>query len=525
MTKDEKPIIDSDGVARHRSNSRSSHTSTSVSPINERRPSLPSLSPSNHNLLTIDVELSKKRKERDGEDGTPGTPLSATSNSSFLMTPQFGPTEPSNQKRRLSLIESLASKEDDNNELKSLASVLKGESEDPFPWYKNTYDLSNFPIPQQEPITVFPIQFASYQVPNTNNNNTPQQQGNETPTTLAGATSGQQNNVTTNNGNNVSTDPNLSSMRTGAAPNSTGNNQSQSQNQDPNNMIDPSLHTPEIRFPDAETLASATASPSRGTGDVGNLNLGDASTQAALAAVSSNTNTPVLTPEHAAALLQPPSNQIDQTNIKKDQPFSRSPELRVSHKLAERKRRKEMKELFDELRDELPSDRGMKASKWEILSKAIDHVRQLKTSQDQMLREIEHLRREVDIARGGTGAYTHAYATTYNIPTTTYPPQNNFTNPSNNAANSTNNQQQQQQQQQQAVQNVQAQSQQQQAQPQSQVQQPQQQQIQQQPQQQQLQQPQQQNVQQNQDQTQQQQQQPQTVGQVESMQIDSKPTQ
>ncbi|KAH9853445.1 hypothetical protein C2E23DRAFT_859040 [Lenzites betulinus] len=82
-------------------------------------------------------------------------------------------------------------------------------------------------------------------------------------------------------------------------------------------------------------------------------------------------------------------------------PYSRSPELRVSHKLAERKRRKEMKELFDELRDQLPADRGMKASKWEILSKAIDFIVTLKQSHQDMGREIEMLRHELEGYRQG----------------------------------------------------------------------------------------------------------------------------
>jgi len=100
-------------------------------------------------------------------------------------------------------------------------------------------------------------------------------------------------------------------------------------------------------------------------------------------------------------------------------PYSRSPELRVSHKLAERKRRKEMKDLFDDLRESLPADRGMKASKWEILSKctwlprldasreinlrvlAIEFIAQLKQSHQDMAREIDLLRHELEISRGG----------------------------------------------------------------------------------------------------------------------------
>ncbi|RGP59320.1 hypothetical protein FLONG3_11225 [Fusarium longipes] len=88
------------------------------------------------------------------------------------------------------------------------------------------------------------------------------------------------------------------------------------------------------------------------------------------------------------------------------QPYSRTPELRVSHKLAERKRRTEMKELFDQLRDLMPQERGSKASKWEILTKAIaehqkqqEHIRLLQAHYNTAAAENELLRREIHALR------------------------------------------------------------------------------------------------------------------------------
>ncbi|KAF4633796.1 hypothetical protein G7Y89_g4317 [Cudoniella acicularis] len=81
------------------------------------------------------------------------------------------------------------------------------------------------------------------------------------------------------------------------------------------------------------------------------------------------------------------------------QPYSRTPELRVSYKLAERKRRTEMKDLFNQLGDLILQELRPKASKWEILTGAISEYTRAMNDITRLSSKVRTLETELDTFR------------------------------------------------------------------------------------------------------------------------------
>lgn len=106
---------------------------------------------------------------------------------------------------------------------------------------------------------------------------------------------------------------------------------------------------------------------------------------------------------------------------KKDTPYSRSPSLRVTHKIAERKRRKEMKDLFDEIKEYVPVDRGPKTSKGDILTKAVLQFQTLHREREQLIEALEAAHHELNQLRQVTGNADHATNTAAALPHHVYP--------------------------------------------------------------------------------------------------------
>lgn len=89
------------------------------------------------------------------------------------------------------------------------------------------------------------------------------------------------------------------------------------------------------------------------------------------------------------------TTSLDSQISRRSSTSSRSEDHRLSHKLAERKRRKEMKDVFDNLKDVLPP--GVpKSSKWEILNEASSTIDDLLTQEQALLNQRNELLKRIN---------------------------------------------------------------------------------------------------------------------------------
>lgn len=90
------------------------------------------------------------------------------------------------------------------------------------------------------------------------------------------------------------------------------------------------------------------------------------------------------------------SAPIETSSLRRSSTTStRSEDHRLSHKLAERKRRKEMKDVFDDLKNALPP--GVpKSSKWEILNEAAATIDDLLAQEQALLNQRNQLLKRIN---------------------------------------------------------------------------------------------------------------------------------
>lgn len=97
---------------------------------------------------------------------------------------------------------------------------------------------------------------------------------------------------------------------------------------------------------------------------------------------------------HHSATISAPHSQAVSSSIQDDakrSPYARSPRLKLLHKMAERKRRSQLRELLEELKCELKGSRNLTMSKSEIVDSALITLEELKEKQRELKKAKESL--------------------------------------------------------------------------------------------------------------------------------------